>query len=239
MDKQLTIYQLYPDLMDVYADHGNVAVLEKRCAWRGIEASVRALRRGETPDFEGVDIVLLGAGDLQGQKTVAGFGAQIAEPLKAYIENGGAMLAIGEGYQLLGRFFEADGERIDGFGILDMESYAHANRHVGHFAVEAELGGVKTTLVGFEQHASKTDIKNHKPLGNVLHGSGNENGFDGVVYKNLVGTYMHGPILPKNPELADFLIRAALERKYGESELSPLDDSVAQAARGIVLGRLK
>ncbi len=239
MEKCLTIYHLYPDLMDVYADHGNVAVLEKRCAWRGIQTNVRTLSDGEMPDFTGADIVLLGAGDLFGQQRVAGCATQVATALKNYVEDGGVLLAIGEGYQLLGKSIETEDVCMEGFGILDMKIMKDVQRHIGHFAVETEIGGKTVTLVGFEQHTGKTNIHKHVPFGRVLHGTGNGDGFDGVAYKNTFGTYMHGPILPKNPELADVLISAALERKYGEATLSALEDSAAQKAREMLLGRLK
>ncbi len=240
MEKSLTIYHLYPDLLDVYADRGNVAVIEKRCAWRGIGTQVRTLRAGEAADFTDADIVLLGTGSAVDQKKVSSYCDALAQPLKAYVEDGGVLLAIGAGYQLLGNFFYADGEKTDGFGVLDIDTHASEKRFIGHFAVEAKIGGQTVTLVGFEHHTGRTEIKNHTPLGRVLSGFGNaEDGSEGVLYKNTVGTNMHGPILPKNPELADFLIRNALMKKYGTATLSALDDSMAQAARAAVLGRLK
>ena len=240
MERKLTIYHLYPDLLDVYADRGNVAVIEKRCAWRGIETRVRTLRAGETPDFADVDIVLLGTGSAQGQKQASGYREMLSQPLKTYVENGGVLLAIGAGYQLLGNFYETETERIDGYGVLDMDTYVSDGRFVGHFAVEAQLGEDKVALVGFEHHTGRTDIKKYSPLGHVLAGFGNaEDGREGILYKNTIGTYMHGPILPKNPALADFLIRRALLKKYGVDELAVLDDSAAQAARNIILERLK
>lgn len=239
MEKTLTIYHLYPDLLDVYADRANVTVLEKRCAWRGIGTQVRTLRAGETPDFADVDIVLLGTGSAKDQKTVSAYRDALAQPLKAYIEDGGVLLAIGAGYQLLGNFFYIDGEKIDGFGVLDMDTLTDGEKFIGHFAVEAMLGGESVTLVGFEHHTGRTEIKGHTPLGRVLSGFGNGFGSDGILYKNIIGTYMHGPILPKNPALADFLIQKVLMKKYGEADLAPFDDSAAQAARQVVLGRLK
>ncbi|MBQ4160152.1 MAG: glutamine amidotransferase [Clostridia bacterium] len=240
MERKLTIYHLYPDLLDVYADRGNVAVLEKRCAWRGIETRVRTLRAGETPDFADVDIVLLGTGSAQGQKQASGYREMLSQPLKAYVENDGVLLAIGAGYQLLGNFYETETERIDGYGVLDMDTYVSAGRFVGHFAVEAQLDNEKVTLVGFEHHTGRTDIKDYAPLGCVLAGFGNaEDGREGILYKNTIGTYMHGPILPKNPALADFLIQKALTKKYGDATLAMLDDSAAQAARNVILERLK
>ena len=240
MEKTLTIYHLYPDLLEVYADRGNVTVLEKRCAWRGIKTQVRALRAGEMPDFADADIVLLGTGSAMDQKTVSTYRDVLAQPLKAYVEDGGVLLAIGAGYQLLGNFFYSDGEKTDGFGVLDIDTYASEQRFIGHFAAEVTLGGENALLVGFEHHTGRTDIKGYSSLGRVVSGFGNaEDGSEGVLYKNTVGTYMHGPILPKNPALADFLIAGALMKKYGEATLAPLDDTLAQMARQVVLERLQ
>lgn len=240
MEKTLTICHLYPDLLDVYADRGNVTVLEKRCAWRGIETQVRAICAGDAIDFSGADIVLIGTGAVNDQIKVCALRDTLSQPLKAHVEAGGVMLAIGESYRLLGNFFYADGVRYDGLGVLDIDTHDTQTRFIGHFATEAMLGDRAVMLVGFEHHTGKTDIKACKPFGRVISGYGNDGcGYDGVIYKNTIGTYMHGPILPKNPELADFLIRTALEKKYGETELCVLDDTVAQAAREVVLGRMK
>ena len=240
MEKSLVICHLYPDLLDVYADSGNVAVLEKRCTWRGIDVQVRTVCAGDTPDFSDVDIVLLGTGSAQAQKQVSAYKDKLAQPLKDYVQAGGVMLAIGAGYQLLGNFYEADGARIEGFGVLDVDTYATDTRFIGHFAVEADIGEERIVLVGFEHHTGKTDIKANAPFGRVLSGYGNAMSLsDGVWYKNTIGTYMHGPILPKNPALADFLLKTALEKKYGEATLAPLDDYAAEAARRVVIERLK
>lgn len=234
MEKLLTIYHLYPDLLDVYADHGNVTVLKKRLEWRGMEAKVRTLTTGGTPDFTDADIVLIGTGSAQAQKAVASMGEALAAPLKTYIEDGGVLLAIGAGFELLGNTFENNGEILNGFGILDMDARKGKTRMVGHFATEAVLDGQAVALVGFEHHTCGVDIKALSPFARVLSGFGNGDGTDGAVYKNLIGTYMHGPILPKNPALADFLLAKALERKYGEKELAPLEDTAAQPAREAV-----
>lgn len=240
MEKSLVICHLYPDLMDVYADRGNIAVLEKRCAWRGIDAQVREVCAGDAPNFSDADIVLLGTGSAQAQKQVSTYKDKLAQPLKAYVENDGVLLAIGAGYQLLGNFYEAEGERVAGFGVLDIDTHASDARFIGHFTTEVALGEKTTVLVGFEHHSGKTDIKANAPFGRVLSGYGNAaEPTDGVWYKNTIGTYMHGPILPKNPALADFLIQKALMKKYGEVKLAALDDSAAEAARKVVLERMK
>ena len=238
MEKTLTICHLYPDLLDVYADRGNVTVLEKRCAWRGIKTQVRAICAGDAIDFSGADIVLIGTGAVNDQIKVCALRDTLSQPLKAYVEAGGVMLAIGESYRLLGNFFYADGVRHDGLGVLDIDTHETETRFIGHFATEAILGDLAVTLVGFEHHTGKTDIKAYAPFGRVISGYGNDGcGYDGVVYKNTFGTYMHGPILPKNPELADRLILLALEKKYGSASLAPLEDEIARKARSVVLER--
>ena len=242
MEYALTIYHLYPDLLNLYGDKGNIAVLEKRCLWRGVHAQVKTLCEGEKPDFSGVDIVLLGGGSDREQLLVSQYRSVVAQPLKEYVENGGVTLAVCAGYQLMGNFYEANGERIACFGVLDIDTAAGEGRLIGNIAVETTLGGRSMTLAGFENHGGRTDIKNHTPLGRVRFGYGSDGSgtHEGVVYKNTVATYLHGPILPKNPELADYLIETALERKYPGAfahGLIPLDDTMERRAKEFLIRR--
>ncbi len=238
----LTIYHLFPDLLNLYGDKGNIAVLTKRCAWRGIDAQVQALTEGQEPDFGGADIVLLGGGSNREQLLLSRYRSVVAPPLKEYVENGGVLLAVCAGFQMLGTSYEADGEQIDCFGILDYQTVSGEGRLIGNIAIEAELGGKRMVLAGFENHGGRTKIGDLRPLGRVICGFGNdgESGYEGVVYKNTVATYLHGPLLPKNPELADFLIHTALQRKYPGTfaeGLSCLDDSAEQAAKNFIIER--
>lgn len=238
----LTIYHLYPDLLNLYGDKGNIAVLTKRCEWRGINAELKTLCEGDVPDFSGVDIVLLGGGSDREQLLVSKRRDEVAAPLKEYVENGGVTLAVCAGYQLMGNFYEAGGERIPCFGVLDIDTVSGEGRLIGNIAVEAVLGGKPMTLAGFENHGGRTDIKNHTPLGRVSFGFGSDGGgtHEGVVYKNTVATYLHGPILPKNPELADYLIETAMQKKYPgafQSGLPPLDDTMEWKAKTFFVER--
>lgn len=240
-DYSLTIYHLFDDLLNLYGDKGNVSVLEKRCSWRGIETNVKTLHEGETPDFSDVDIALLGGGSDREQLLVSKYSRLVSAPLKEYVENGGVLLAVCAGYQLLGNYYEAGGEKIQCFGILDIDTTAGDKRLIGDLAIEANLGGETVTLAGFENHGGRTNVKSHNHLGRVICGYGDDGtgSFEGVHYKNVIATYLHGPILPKNPELADFLIKTALKRKYSDfnNTLAPLDDTYEQLAKQFIIDR--
>lgn len=242
MEYSLTIYHLYPDLLNLYGDKGNIAVLEKRCLWRGVKTRVKTLCEGEVPDFSDVDIVLLGGGSDREQLLVSQYRGVVAQPLKEYVENGGVTLAVCAGYQLMGNFYEAEGKKIPCFGVLDIDTVAGEGRLIGNIAVEAVLDGRPVTLAGFENHGGRTDIKNHTPLGRVSFGYGSDGSgtYEGVVYKNTVATYLHGPVLPKNPELADYLIETALKKKYPgkyDGALAPLDDTMEYRAKAFLIER--
>lgn len=243
-DFSLTIYHLFPDLLNLYGDKGNVTVLQKRCAWRGIETNVKNMFEKDTPDFSGIDIAILGGGSDREQLLASKYSDTVGPALKNYVENGGVLLAICAGYQLLGNFYMADGKKIEGFKVLDMQTTSGEKRLIGNIAVSANLNGKEVTLAGFENHGGQTDIKQNEPLGKVICGFGNDatRTFEGVHYKNTIATYLHGPVLPKNPELADFLIETALKRKYPSCPilpLSPLDDTFEQLAKKDVCENLK
>lgn len=240
----LTIYHLYPELLNLYGDKGNIAVLKTRCEKRGIKAVVKQLKAGQKPDFNGADIVLLGGGSDREQLIVSRYRDMVAQPLKEYVENGGVLLAVCAGFQLMGNFYEAGGECIPCFGVLDIDTVSGEGRLIGNAAVSAVLGGKEMVLAGFENHGGRTDIKKHTPLGRVIFGFGSDGRgeYEGVVYKNTVATYLHGPILPKNPELADFLIETALKRKYADEfceKLAPLDDTMEMRAKKFIIEREK
>ncbi len=240
-EKKLVIYHLYPELLNLYGDKGNIAVLQMRCKKRGIDTELRELKAGQTPDFSGVDIVLLGGGSDREQLIVSRYRGMVAKPLCEYAQNGGVILAVCAGYQLLGNFYEADGQRIPCFGVLDIDTVSGKDRLIGNIAVRAQLGEKEIVLAGFENHGGRTDIKKHIPLGRVIFGFGSDGSgeYEGVVYKNTVATYLHGPILPKNPELADFLIETAMKRKYSAEfcGLEPLDDTMEMCAKKFIIER--
>lgn len=257
---KLTIYHLYPDLLDLYADRGNIMTLAARCRWRGIDVEIRKVSLGEELNFSQADIVFLGGGsDREQSLLVEDLGGRTGD-LSTAIEDGLVLLAICGGFQLLGRYFlQADGQKIPGLGLLDLYTAAGERRLIGNVMVELapevwqetreiytpqEEGLVSQelkTLVGFENHSGKTYLGSGlRPLGRVQKGYGNngEDSWEGVRYKNVFGTYLHGPLLPKNPHLADLLLGLALKRKGFDSGLAPLDDSLEIAAHRAVISRL-
>lgn len=236
MARPIRILHLYPDLLNLYADRGNILVLRRRCEWRGIPVEVQPVPRGERPDLAHAHLVLLGGGSDREQMLVAETLRGMREDLRAAVEAGLPLLAVCGGYQLLGHFYElADGRRVEGLGLLDLETTAGRTRLIGNIAIESPAFG---TIVGFENHAGRTRHR-HEPLGRVLAGHGNngEDGWEGVRYRNVIGTYIHGPLLPKNPALADHLIRTALEYAGEPADLAPLPDDLEQAAQQALLER--
>ncbi len=235
---KLRIAWLYSDLMDIYGDRGNIITLENRCRWRGIDVQVKNITIGNQFDPDEFDILFFGGGQDREQVIVAeDLKKGMDKAIKKAVENGVVMLNICGGYQLLGKYYlSSDGKRLPGIGIFNMETTGGERRMIGNIVIQSDiLEGEK--IVGFENHGGKTylgeGVKHFhsaqcKPLGRVLSGYGNngEDKTEGAVYKNTFGTYLHGPILPKNPHFADFLIKKALERKYGEVDLTPLDDKL-------------
>lgn len=235
---KLTIGHLYPDLLNLYGDRGNIQCLMKRCLWRGIEAETIAFELDDNIDFSNLDIVLLGGGSDREQMLVCEKLKEIQKDFKEYVEQGGVVIAICGGYQLLGNYYKTDMGTIEGLSLVDMYTEQGEDRLIDNIVLQSELFDMP--IVGFENHGGRTFIGENKPLGKVLYGSGNDgkSGYEGVVYKNVIGTYLHGPLLPKNPQLADELILRALRKKYGENiTLSPLDDSQEKAANDYIYNR--
>ncbi len=241
LDLDLRIVYLYPDLLNVYGDRGNVLCLAQRARWRGIRVEVIPVGLGE-PLPEG-DLYFLGGGQDAEQARAAGDLMEVKGPaLRAAAEGGAVILAICGGYQLLGKqFLTYTGELIPGLGILDVETVGGQVRMIGNIAVEASFRGRSGTLVGFENHSGRTLLgPDARPLGRVLKGGGNngEDGTEGAVWRHVVGTYLHGSLLPKNPWLADALLEAALERRHGPVRLPPLDDELEETAHRAVLRKI-
>jgi CobQ-like glutamine amidotransferase family enzyme len=239
-NQKFTIGWLYADLMNIYGDRGNILTLQKRAQWRGLDPKVIELGRGAGQHMDGVDVFFFGGGQDREQ-------ALIYDDLKQYkqdslqkaAQDGAQILAVCGGYQLLGHYYQtADGERFDGIGMLDVKTEAGRKRFIGDVVVQTAMEDLTpNTLVGFENHSGRTFLGDGaRPLGKVLHGKGN-NGSDrteGAVQGNIIGTYMHGSLLPKNPHLADHIIGRALRRRGGAS-LSHLDDSAELAAHDWIL----
>ena len=235
---KITIGHLYPDLLNLYGDRGNIQCLMKRCLWRGIEAETIAYELDDRIDFSKLDIVLLGGGSDREQMLVCEKLKEIQKDFKAYVEDNGVVIAICGGYQLLGNYYKTDQGMIEGLKLVDMSTEQGKGRLIGNIVMQSDLFDMP--IVGFENHGGRTTIGNNKSLGKVLSGYGNDgqSGEEGVVYKNVIGTYLHGPLLHKNPQLSDLLISRALEKKYGKKiELEKLDDSEEQEANSYIFHR--
>lgn len=235
---KLTVGHLYPDLLNLYGDRGNIQCLMKRCQWRGIEAETIAFEMAETIDFSKLDLVLLGGGSDREQMLVNDELKKIQADFKAYVEDYGVVIAICGGYQLLGKYYKTDQGTITGLDLVDLYTEQGSPRLIDNIVLQSDL--FEMPIVGFENHGGRTYINDNKPLGKVLYGSGNDgkSGYEGVVYKNVIGTYLHGPLLPKNPQITDYLITKALERKYGqEIQLDPLPDQEEKEANAYIYHR--
>ena len=235
---KLTIGHLYPDLLNLYGDRGNIQCFRKRLEWRGIEAEVIPFLSGDEIDFSRPDIVLLGGGSDREQELVCGYLKNIRDDFKKYVEEGGVVLAVCGGYQLLGKYYKTRTETIEGLAILDITTEWEPERLVKNIILNSPLFDMP--VVGFENHGGRTYIGDHTPLGKVFFGYGNtgKSGYEGVVYKNVIATYLHGPLLPKNPQVCDYLLERALKRKYGEDvRLEPLPDELERSANSYIADR--
>jgi len=238
--KTIRIGHLFPELLNMYGDKGNILALKNRLAWRGFGAEVVTFGIEDEIDFSTLDIVLLGGGADREQEIVCKRLMGMKQALSAYIEDGGVMLALCGSYPMLGKTFQLQNETVSGLGILEIETEKTEKRHIGDCIVQTDITGSELLLVGFENHGGKTRIGELKPLGVVRHGFGNndEDRSCGVIYKNLIGTYLHGPLLPKNPVLTDYLLSCALKRKYGEDiALMPLADHAEEEAHDYIVKR--
>ncbi len=233
---ELRVCALYPDLMNIYADRGNLLVLERRCRWRGIGFSVSATGLGDRLDPDAADLFYLGGGQDRDQKLCALDMAEVKrDALHAAAARGAVILAVCGGYQLLGRSYQLGEETLPGVGLVDLVTVrSDAPRLIGNVAIEVELEpGTPRVLAGFENHGGRTRLgPGESPLGRVLKGYGNngEDSHEGVRRGNVIGTYLHGPLLPKNVWFADWLIRTAIGRDEPRESLEPLEDGLEAAA---------
>lgn len=233
---ELRVCALYPEQMNIYADRGNILFLQRRCEWRGIGFSYTGAGPGEPVDATAADLFYIGGGQDRDQVMVAAdMVASKREDLAAAVESGAVVLAVCGGYQLLGHSYQLGDEKLPGLGLVDLETVREEGpRLIGNVAIEVDLGPGPRVLAGFENHGGRTYLGPGVPaLGKVLAGHGNngKDGWEGVRRHNLVGTYLHGPLLPKNAWLADHLITLALGRRYGaRPELEPLPDALEDAA---------
>ena len=233
-ERSLRLGHLYPRQMNVYGDRGNIICLQRRCGERGIRLDVTGVGPGESLGADEFDMLFIGGAQDHEQRLVAAdLGGAKGEALRTAVEAGTVILAVCGGYQLAGHFYRgADGGELKGAGFLDLSTVhpgPRARRLIGNLLARWEGG----ELAGFENHGGRTYLGSAcTPLARVVRGFGNdgESGFEGARYRNAFGTYLHGPLLPKNPAFADRLIAVALERKYGAAVLSPLDDALEQRA---------
>ncbi len=237
----IRICHLYPRLLSVAGDRGNLFALTQRCAWRGIRYSVTEADLGDIADFTSSDLILLHGGQDREMTAAARDLAAKAGPLREAIEADAVVLAVCAGYQLLGRHYTpVGGPPIQGLGVLDAVTEGGRARFIGHVAVECDLGsGFRRELTGFENHSGRTYLGDSaKPLGRVLAGAGNngEDGTEGARHREVYATYLHGPVLPKNPWLADHLLSRALAHRYPDcGPLAPLTDQAEAQAHAAAL----
>jgi lipid II isoglutaminyl synthase (glutamine-hydrolysing) len=240
MSYKIKLFHLYPDAMNLYGDLGNVQTLKKRCEWRDIEFEVVDVKIGTKVDFKDADIIFMGGGQDRGQTIIGNDLVKRGGEIKDVIDDGTVALTICGGFQLFGKYFKtSDGTEIPGISVFEATTEAGESRLIGNVVVDITETIEKwperkmeplTTLVGFENHSGITKLgRGTKPLGMVLKGFGNlgDGTYEGAVYKNAYGTYLHGSLLPKNPHFADHLIRTALKNRYGvDFPLEPLNDEL-------------
>ncbi|PWK06981.1 type 1 glutamine amidotransferase [Tumebacillus permanentifrigoris] len=227
---QLKIGHLYPDLLDLYSDRGNVIILQKRAQWRGLDVTVDQISVGHEPRLADYDILVMGGGMDREQGIVAKDLQKRSANIREAADGGTVILAICGGYQLLGHSFETStGQRIPGLGILDIHTVGAKMRMVGNVVGEMEIDGIKHNLIGYENHSGKTFLgPDVQPMMRVVKGYGNsgEDKFEGVRQGSVFGTYLHGPLLAKNPFLADHLVELALRRRDLSVQLEQLNDDL-------------
>jgi len=251
---RITVGHLYPDLMSTYGDRGNVETILRRCGWRGIAADVIQLRLGDRIRPGDLDLIVIGSGGESRQALIASDLAQIKGPgIREAVQQGAAALAVGTGYELFGHFCQpGDGPQLPGAGLFDAWTVRRRSAPGGHYETLTEARADRAigellvrwgdaVLAGFENHSGGTYLgPTAQPLGQVICGYGNcGDGREGVQLRNAVGTNLRGPCLPKNPLLADFLIRAALARRHGAADLPPLPDELEQAAHQAAVRRAR
>jgi CobQ-like glutamine amidotransferase family enzyme len=241
----IRVGHLYPEYLNIYADRGNIAVFQHRAARRGFELAVEPISVGDELRAGEHDLLYLGGGQDREEELIAPDLAARGEAIRDAVAGGAAVLAVCGGYQLLGRFYrERGGVELPGAGLFPLHTVAGERRMIGDCLIECELEpGVRRTLAGFENHAGITRLdEGVEPLGRVVAGFGNdgESGYEGVRVGTAIGTYLHGPLLPRNPWLADWLLARALEHRLGEPvELPPLDDELEQEAHDVSAARAR
>ncbi len=243
MTRKLRLVHLFPELLNLYADQGNLAVLATRAKLRGIEIEIAAIKLGMAINFDEADLILLGGGSDREQAIVGRELLNYRQDLVNAVEAGLPVLAVCGGYQLLGEYYELpNGERVTGLHVIDLITRAGQDRLIGNIVIKWNENSESDpkTVVGFENHGGRT-MHDYLPLGTIVKGFGN-NGLDqkeGVQYKGVMGTYIHGPLLPKNPHLADHLIKNALRYRGLADDLATLDDQLEWQAHQSMISRMR
>ena len=227
---KIQIAHLYPQKLNLYGDRGNIVSMKYRLENRGIECEVKEYDRCADIDFESADIIYLGGGTDKDQTQVREDLLKVKDKFKNFAENGGTVLAVCGGFETLGKFIEADGKKEPCLEVLDLYTKYEKERKIGNVVLKND--DLDYEVAGFENHSGVVFSNEKNSLGKVIKGFGNDgnSGVEGAIYKNVVATYLHGPILPKNPKLCDFILLKAIEHKYGKYELAPLDDTIEDAA---------
>jgi lipid II isoglutaminyl synthase (glutamine-hydrolysing) len=239
-DMTLRICHLYPQLLSVAGDRGNLFSIQRRCDWRGIKTEVREVEVGEVIDFSQYDLIL-SHGGADREMQLASRDILLKGPaLHDAVEAGSAFLAVCAAYQLLGHEYKPFvGDTLPGIGLLDLKTEGGSERFMTHLAMECDFTGQKQVMVGYENHSGRTYLgSNAQPMGKVMAGWGNngKDGFEGAIYKHVYGTYLHGPVLPKNPWFTDYLIKVGLEHRYGAPiELPALNSQAEEAAHAVAV----
>lgn len=241
---KLKICHLYPDILNLYGDRGNIICMEKRMQWRGIETEVTGISVGDALDYEAYDLFFIGGGqDFEQGVLLKDLEAGKAQQIRAAVEDEKVFLAICGGYQMLGAYYKTwDGQQCDFIGALDLYTVGHKERMIGNYMFQLDDSDEGLTVVGFENHSGKTFLGSKvRPMGKVLSGNGNngQDGTEGARYKNVFASYSHGSLLPKNPKLADLILKTALLRKYPNLTLEALDDTFENNAHQYMEQRLK
>lgn len=233
------VLHLYPELLNLYGDSGNILVLRRRLEWRGLGCEVSEVHMGDCVRAADADLVFIGGGSDREQRIVCEELLSQRQELASFVEDGGVLLAVCGGYQLLGHSYIMGNEEVRGLSLVDLYTDRGSPRLIGNVVVESCVS--PQPIVGYENHGGRTHLgAGVEPLGRVLSGYGNDgkSGQEGCLYRNVIGTYIHGPLLPKNPGVADWLLARALERRYGSGELEPLDDFEELAANETMRARL-
>lgn len=240
---RIRVAHLYPDYLNIYADRGNIAVFERRAALRGHEITITGVAPGDSLELSSFDLIYIGGGQDREQRLVAPDLAARGGAICTAVSEGTALLAVCGGYQLLGRGYRGrDGSTMPGAGLFPHETVAGDRRLIGDVLLDVDLDGLVTTVAGFENHAGRTLLDaGAQPLGRVVAGHGNDgaSGYEGCRVDAAVGTYLHGPLLPRNPVLADWLLGRALVHAGGSSDLEPLPDELERLAHAVSASRAR